>query len=314
MKVWLIMVLVVELIAAEALAVEPAQLDSQFQELDCVINPSAIVEVSSSARGVLDSVHAERSDRVNKGELLAELDSGVEDAELSLAKARAEIDTMVSLRKASLKYDKRILNRLKSVGGDSVVTSQELDVARREAALSNWRLQDARDLRHLRRLELLKAEAVMARRKIHSPIDGVVIQRLRGPGEFVEEQPMFRLAQLDPLHVEVIAPMTMFRKVKKGMMSSVVAETAPEDSHTAIVEVVDAIGDAAAGTFGLRLELPNPEHRIPAGVKCRVRFRFDQLVLDESGPELLPPTAAAPAVASEGIIKRGLPRSVVFDR
>jgi multidrug efflux pump subunit AcrA (membrane-fusion protein) len=38
------------------------------------------------------------------------------------------------------------------------------------------------------------------------------------------------------------------------------------------VIVVDPVVDAASGTFGVRLELPNPEHAIPAGLKCRVRF------------------------------------------
>ena len=30
--------------------------------------------------------------------------------------------------------------------------------------------------------------------------------------------------------------------------------------------------DAASGTFGVRLELPNEKHLIPAGAKCRVKF------------------------------------------
>jgi hypothetical protein len=30
--------------------------------------------------------------------------------------------------------------------------------------------------------------------------------------------------------------------------------------------------DAASGTFGVRLNLPNPEYRIPAGLKCRARI------------------------------------------
>jgi hypothetical protein len=31
--------------------------------------------------------------------------------------------------------------------------------------------------------------------------------------------------------------------------------------------------DAASGTLGVRLELPNPGYRLPAGLKCKVRFR-----------------------------------------
>ncbi len=38
------------------------------------------------------------------------------------------------------------------------------------------------------------------------------------------------------------------------------------------VGVVDKVVDAASGTFGVRLELPNPDTSLPAGLKCRVRF------------------------------------------
>jgi multidrug efflux pump subunit AcrA (membrane-fusion protein) len=38
------------------------------------------------------------------------------------------------------------------------------------------------------------------------------------------------------------------------------------------VAVVDRVVDAASSTFRVRLELPNPQHRIPAGLKCKVTF------------------------------------------
>ncbi|MFB3111528.1 MAG: efflux RND transporter periplasmic adaptor subunit, partial [Gemmatimonadales bacterium] len=30
--------------------------------------------------------------------------------------------------------------------------------------------------------------------------------------------------------------------------------------------------DSASGTFGVRLELPNPDHSIPGGVHCQIQF------------------------------------------
>ena len=42
--------------------------------------------------------------------------------------------------------------------------------------------------------------------------------------------------------------------------------------YAARVKVVDRVVDAASGTFGVRLELPNPQGAVPAGVKCKVRF------------------------------------------
>jgi membrane fusion protein, multidrug efflux system len=38
------------------------------------------------------------------------------------------------------------------------------------------------------------------------------------------------------------------------------------------VKVVDHVIDAASGTFGIRLELKNPDYSLPAGLKCKVRF------------------------------------------
>ena len=42
--------------------------------------------------------------------------------------------------------------------------------------------------------------------------------------------------------------------------------------HTAKVTVVDRVVDAASGTFGVRLELPNHALKLPAGLKCTVGF------------------------------------------
>ena len=39
-----------------------------------------------------------------------------------------------------------------------------------------------------------------------------------------------------------------------------------------LVRVVDQVFDAASGSFGVRLELANPNGAIPAGVRCKARF------------------------------------------
>ena len=45
-----------------------------------------------------------------------------------------------------------------------------------------------------------------------------------------------------------------------------------EQVHVASVTLVDRVIDAASGTFGARLELPNPDHSIPGGLHCQVHF------------------------------------------
>jgi len=43
-------------------------------------------------------------------------------------------------------------------------------------------------------------------------------------------------------------------------------------AHEARVVIVDRLLDAASGTFGVRLELPNPDYGLYGGLHCRVRF------------------------------------------
>ena len=35
---------------------------------------------------------------------------------------------------------------------------------------------------------------------------------------------------------------------------------------------VDRVVDGTSGTFGVRLELPNPDYAVPSGLRCQVRF------------------------------------------
>jgi multidrug efflux pump subunit AcrA (membrane-fusion protein) len=81
-----------------------------------------------------------------------------------------------------------------------------------------------------------------------------------------------RLAQIDPLNVEVILPVSQLLSIKVGMRAKVIPEAPIGGQYSAEVKIVDKVIDAASGTFGVRLELPNPNYRLPAGLKCRVIF------------------------------------------
>ena len=56
------------------------------------------------------------------------------------------------------------------------------------------------------------------------------------------------------------------------MRAEVYPESLLEESHEAEVVVVDRVADAASGTFGVRLLLPNPDYKLLPGVKCRMKI------------------------------------------
>lgn len=132
-----------------------------------------------------------------------------------------------------------------------------------QAELSNRRLAD---------LELQRTSAEVALRTIKSPVNGVVVERYMHPGEFPKQEKILKLAQIDPLRVEVYVPVAMLGKIAMGRTAYVKPEPPVTGEYVAKVTVVDRVVDAASGTFGVRLELPNHDLKLPAGLKCTVRF------------------------------------------
>jgi membrane fusion protein (multidrug efflux system) len=135
-------------------------------------------------------------------------------------------------------------------------------VAHAQAELSNRRLAD---------LELQRTSAEVERRIIRSPINGVVVERFMSPGEFPKQERIFKLAQINPLRVEAYAPVSLLGKITTGTDVQLKPEAPVGGVYKAKVTVVDRVVDAASGTFGVRMELPNPDLRLPAGLKCTVQ-------------------------------------------
>ena len=246
---------------------------------DCVMTPSQIVDLGSPDPGQLRDVLVDRGDRVSAGQVVATLESRLEESNLSISSLRAETYTEVKLRKAAFENDRRTEKRLSTLVASKAASVHERDKATAEADLSAWRVLKARDDMELYELELSRAKTALDRRSIRSSIDGWVAARLSDPGEHIDEQPLLRIVKLDPLHVEAILPMRLFGKIKTGMSGSVVPELSQATALNATIILVDPMGDAGSGTFGARLELSNPDETIPAGVKCRLHLKTEGLEL-----------------------------------
>jgi len=242
------------------------------EALDCIIEPYEIVDVGSALSAVVSKILVERSERVSQGQVLAELDSSVEVAALDVAGARARMKGNVRARDARAELGRQRADRAQTLYNENVVSKDVEDEAIAEAVLADAELDHARELNMLNGLERKQAASVVARRTIRSPINGVVIERHKGPGEVVNEETMFTVAQLDPLRVHVILPAAMYGSILQGMR----AEVWPELSSTGVqlgqVEIVDRVIDAGSGTFGVQLKLPNSDYALPSGLRCRVRF------------------------------------------
>lgn len=238
--------------------------------LGCLIEPSSTVEVGASTFSVVESLMAERGDLVRKGQALARLDARVERASARVARTRAE--SIADLEAASQQHDlaRRRADRAAELAKLDFVSAQAVEQAETEAVAARLRLQQAREQQALAARELDVARAQVAQRTIVSPMTGVVVERYVTAGERVENKPLFKLAQIDPLRVDLVLAASQFGRLQPGAAVSVSPELPGAAPRQATVALVDRVIDAASGTFRVRLSLPNPDQSLPAGLRCRV--------------------------------------------
>lgn len=288
---------------AALLAVALTVSDAVAEGLECVVLPHSVLELSSGVSGRLSTVYVDRADRIEAGQIVAELESDVERANLALAEARASMLSEVRLREASYSFDQRQRERIDDLHERNAVSSQTMDEADRDARLGRWQVSLARERLELAALELERARAQLALRTVRAPFNGVVLERYKSEGEFVDEDAILQVARLDPLRVEVIAPLEMHEAFRAGMQASVFTETAPDTPRRANVIAVDPVADPASGTFRARLELPNPDHALLAGVKCTAELvtavaQTAPAVAERSNPPTPPSTPVSDAPSS----------------
>jgi len=245
---------------------------SNMPDFECLIQPDMVVNITSPTIGILDSINVDKSDYVKKGEVLALLESGVQKASAEVAKAQAERLDEIRLRETDLAFAKRKLVRITELHEKHSISPLEMDEAETAVSRAELELRKAENENVLARLEYDKAIQILERRTIRSPIDGIIVNKSAFPGELTEDKPIFTIAKVDPLRVELIVPVEYFGFIKPGMKTRITPEIESTSKHIATVTVVDKVIDAPSGTFSVRLSLPNPKQELPGGLKCQAKF------------------------------------------
>jgi RND family efflux transporter MFP subunit len=245
---------------------------AQNGHLDCLIQAWETVSLASAVEGLVEKIAVDRGDLVKAGQVLVTLEASVERANVAVARAHVALEAALKSSQARVEFGTRRYDRTLDLFKKELVPLKEMDEAETGKVLADLALLEAHENRRLAEFELQRAEAALALRTIRSPITGVVVERSLAPGEAAGRAPILKLAQIDPLRVEVFAPVAMLGKIRVGMRAQVVPEAPLNGTQTARVIVVDRVVDPASGTFGVRLEVANAEHRLPAGLKCKIRF------------------------------------------
>jgi multidrug efflux system membrane fusion protein len=229
-------------------------------------NLQAYIESPIFARtnGYLLRWYKDIGSKVQKGELLAAIDTPEVDQQLYQARAnREQIKAALALAKISA-------DRWENLRKTDSVSQQEADqqTSGYQQALANLAAADA-NVRRLEELESFK--------NVYSPFSGVLTKRNVDPGALINSgaaagREMFDIAQVDPLRVYVSVPQAYAPNIKAGMKADVTLQEFPGQKFLGTVaRTADAI-DPATRTLNTEVDVPNKDGKLLPGSYGQVHF------------------------------------------
>jgi RND family efflux transporter MFP subunit len=240
----------------------------------CIIKPHVQVQLGSAGSGVLSATLVDRGDVVHQGQVVAQIESSVEQATLALDQLRASNNSAIKVEEVDRELAVRESARKQSLVAKGIENQNALDELDTKVHEGDLKIQQARMDQQVAALTANRSERALALKQIRSPIDGVIIERKLSAGEYIYEQTsVMTIAQLDPLNVELVLPLDRYGDIRVGSTAIVRPEAPVGGAYEAKAAVIDPVIDAASETFGVRLLLPNPGRTIPAGIRCSVEWQ-----------------------------------------
>jgi membrane fusion protein (multidrug efflux system) len=247
----------------EAVTTLVAQAESWPATLSAIGTVAAVqgVTVSADLPGTVARVAFESGRGVRKGDVLAELDTRQERAQLAAIEAQQEL--------ARLNY-----NRLKGLLADRVISQAEFD-----RAAADQKETDAR---------LGEVHATIERKTIRAPFDGVLGIRLVNLGQYLAAgDAVVPLQSLHPIYVNFGVPQQDIGEIRVGHRIQVTARDVAGVEFSGRVTAIDAIVDQATRNVQVQATLPNTAGQLRSGM-----FVQTELLLGASRSVIAVPASA----------------------
>lgn len=218
--------------------------------------------------GTVAERRVDLGDRVKAGELLLRI--AAPEVDQSLERARAAVgQTRAREHLAQLNVDraKPLVEQqfLSPSGLDNLVANLAVAHADTAAAVA----------------EVKRLEAVQQFQWVRAPFAGVITERLVERGDRVSgdsgDAYLLRLAKLDELRVVVDVPQASAIDVPLGAVVPLSFREFPGETFKATLRRRSGAIDAATGTMRIELALPNPELRLPAGLRGEAVLEVNSL-------------------------------------
>jgi RND family efflux transporter MFP subunit len=263
----------------------------------------AMQDVTLSARtsGYLKRFLADLGDRVEAGQLLAEIETPEVDQELAQTRATLEqAKATVTLNEAKLSLAITQLERNRRLIVSQAVAQQDFDVTRADADTARAAVRESRASVQTQQANVRRLEALQGFQTIRAPFGGTVTARNVDKGALISSGSgpgvtnLFALAQTDPMRVFVNVPQAVFGVVGPGLEAEVLLPEAAGRVFPGKVARTAGAFSPTTNTMPVEVHVPNPAGALAPGLFVQVRFLIDRKV-----PRPIVP-ATALALGAEG--------------
>jgi RND family efflux transporter MFP subunit len=242
-------------------------------DVDGFTEPYRTINVAAAEQGVITSLLVKEGDTVHKGQLLATLDSDVWEAAKEIAKAGQDSMGRIKSATAALELKKERLEKIEELQAEGHAHPEEVMRAKTDLEIAEAELLAAREDQIIKSLEYARIQTQLERRKIVSPIDGVVTKIHKEVSEYVAatDPAVLTVVQCSRLKIIFPVPAPDAAYITVGQKIPVNFPGGMENAE-GIVEVVNPVTDPESGTVRVKVVLDNAKGHYRSGMGCFLKM------------------------------------------
>jgi RND family efflux transporter MFP subunit len=238
--------------------------------------------INARASGYLKRWLVDIGDKVQAGQLLAEVEVPEVDQELlQMRAALLQLGARLELAKANVGLADSTLKRYATAAPAGGITPQELDEKRagvevQRATVSAAQADVAAGEANVRRLEQLHAFA-----QVTAPFAGTITARAVEVGTLIQAgngqgQALFHIVQTNPVRVYVSVPQVDAPGITVGAAATLTIREYPQGKFEGKVARTAASIDDATRTLLVEVDVPNDDGALLTGMYTQVKFHMPQ--------------------------------------
>jgi len=213
----------------------------------------------------LHVLEVEEGDEVKADQVVAKLDTRVQELQLEIATQQANTKSQITAAEKALQKRRSIANRLNELKARGHASQSEIIRSDMELSIAEAKYLSAQEERAIRAIEARQAKVQLDRRTIVSPFSGVVSKVHRREGEFLSpvHPEVVTIIQVDKLLATFAIPSSQIKEFKVGKEFNLEME----NGRTIVAEVyrVGVSTDAKSGTVEVKMVIDNQMQDIRSG-------------------------------------------------